>query len=78
MSCPQCELRRAKLLVKTLIAVDCFDIDEVIKEMQYRWPNRFYIEYNTDDRSQTIMQRNTVAPYTPNEVYRHVHSNRNA
>lgn len=75
MSCPHCELRRAKALCIARVAMNNFDIDEVLTEMQYRWPNRFYIEYNTDDRSQTIMQRNTVAPYTPNEVYRHVHSN---
>lgn len=72
MSCAPCHLRRAKLLVKSLLAVDCFNIDDVIAEMQYRWPNQFYIEYNIEDRSQTIMQRNTVAPYEPNEVYRHV------
>lgn len=74
MSCAPCELKRAKRLIQALLTVDCFNIDDVIQEMHYRWPGRFYIEYDTKDRSQTIMQRNTVAPYIPNEVYRHVDS----
>lgn len=78
MSCTQCELKRAKLLIETRLKMDQFDIDEVLAEMNYRWPGRFYIEMDVSDWSQKIMQRNTVAPYTPKEVYHYVSTNRNA
>lgn len=68
MSCSQCELKRAKRLVESRRAVGNFDLDEVLKEMEYRWPNRFYVEYDPGV-SYRILQRNTVAPYEPSEVY---------
>lgn len=68
MACLQCELKRAKLLIKARRAVGNFDLDEVLKELEYRWPNRFYLECDPGADCR-IMQRNTVAPYTPTEVY---------
>lgn len=68
MSCSQCELKRAKRLIDSRLAVGNFNLDEVMKEMQYRWPNRFYVEYDPP-KDYRILQRNTVAPYDPSEVY---------
>jgi hypothetical protein len=54
-----------------------FDIDSIMLEMDYRWPERFFVRVDSVD-SMTIMQRNTVAPYTPKEVYTYVNSTGNA
>lgn len=77
MSCSQCQLRRAKLLCETRQAMNDFDIDSIMLEMDYRWPGRFFVRVDSIDSS-TIMQRNTVAPYTPNEVYHYVNPTGNA
>lgn len=77
MSCSQCELKRAKLLCETRQAMNDFDIDSIMLEMDYRWPERFFVRVDSVD-SMTIMQRNTVAPYTPKEVYTYVNSTGNA
>lgn len=78
MSCTQCELKRAKLLCETRASLGIYDYTEIMKELEYRWPNRFFFEYDTSDGSHKIMQRNTVAPYTPKEVYHYVNSTGNA
>ena len=70
MACPQCELKRAKMLVEARLVVGNFKLREVIHEMEMRWPNRFYVECDPSDNSYRILQRNTVAPYEPSEVYR--------
>lgn len=66
MSCTACELRRARLLVNTRRHLGTFDLDEVLTELEYRWPNRFYLE--NGPVSWRILQRNTVYPYDPSEV----------
>lgn len=85
MSCSQCELKRAKLLIETRLKMDQFDRTEIMKEFELRWPGRFYIDMGFECMGKetvlkwfTIMQRNTVAPYTPKEVYHYVNSTRNA
>lgn len=65
MSCVACNMKRAAMLIKAREVMEEFDLAELMKELDYRWPNCFYIETDVAAKVDRIMHRNTVPPHEP-------------
>lgn len=69
MSCAACEIKRATTLIRARSVMGEFVLDEVMTELNYRWPGSFFVQYCTATGTNTIMRRNQLPPYDPYTVW---------
>lgn len=69
VSCAECNVKRAKTLIAAREAMEEFDLDELMGELNYRWPHQFYLVTDVEAKVHHLKHKNTVPPHEPYHVH---------